>query len=140
MIVHSGRTCVGAARSGERTTHYAYSSCAPANPRIGRRRCRGARAEGVTIYFGDEPGSARPSTGGRLRLFVPPASSLQLNSDEWVWKIVEHGWARRTSVTAADHSKAKIIRVLQAEQEMPHISGPFRRLRPLLYHGMIKFR
>jgi len=39
------------------------------------------------------------STHGRLRLFVLPAYSPQLNPDEWVWKNVKHDRVGRTSVT-----------------------------------------
>lgn len=37
------------------------------------------------------------STEGRLKLFVLPAYSPQLNPDEWVWKNVKHDRVGRTS-------------------------------------------
>jgi transposase len=65
------------------------------------------------------------STAGRLRLFVLPAYSPQLNPDEWVWKNVKHDRVGRTSVTNADEFKAKIIGALRRLQKLPHIVRAF---------------
>jgi transposase len=65
------------------------------------------------------------STEGRLKLFVLPAYSPQLNPDEWVWKNVKHDRIGRTSVTGADDFKAKIIGALRRLQKMPHIIRAF---------------
>ena len=65
------------------------------------------------------------STDGRLRLFVLPAYSPQLNPDEWVWKNVKHDRVGRTSVTGPDDFKAKIIGALRRLQKMPHIVRAF---------------
>jgi transposase len=65
------------------------------------------------------------STEGRLKLFVLPAYSPQLNPDEWVWKNVKHDRVGRTSVTGADDFKAKIIGALRRLQKMPHIIRAF---------------
>jgi hypothetical protein len=46
------------------------------------------------------------STDGRLRLFVLPAYSPQLNPDERVWNTVKHDQVGRTSVTGLDDFKA----------------------------------
>jgi transposase len=53
------------------------------------------------------------STQGRLKLFVLPAYSPQLNPDEWVWKNVKHDRVGRTSVTGPDDFKTKIVGTLR---------------------------
>jgi transposase len=65
------------------------------------------------------------STDGRLRLFVLPAYSPQLNPDEWVWKNVKHDRVGRTSVTGHDEFKTKVIGALRRLQKMPHIVRAF---------------
>ena len=65
------------------------------------------------------------STDGRLRLFVLPAYSPQLNPDEWVWKNVKHDRVGRTSVTGPDDFKTKIVSALRRLQKMPHIVRAF---------------
>ena len=65
------------------------------------------------------------STEGRLKLFVLPAYSPQLNPDEWVWKNVKHDRVGRTSVTGPDEFKAKVISALRRLQKMPRIVRAF---------------
>jgi transposase len=65
------------------------------------------------------------SSAGRLKLFVLPAYSPQLNPDEWVWKNVKHDRVGRTSVKTADEFKAKIAGALRRLQNMPHIVRAF---------------
>jgi len=65
------------------------------------------------------------STEGRLRLFVLPAYSPQLNPDEWVWKNVKHDRVGRTSVTGPDEFKTKVIGALRRLQKLPHIVRAF---------------
>jgi transposase len=65
------------------------------------------------------------STEGRLKLFVLPAYSPQLNPDEWVWKNIKHDRVGRTSVTDADDFKTKIIGALRRLQKLPHIARAF---------------
>ncbi|MGH8823853.1 MAG: transposase, partial [Jiangellaceae bacterium] len=64
-------------------------------------------------------------TNGRLKLFVLPAYSPQLNPDEWVWKNVKHDRVGRTSVRTADQFKATIIGALRRLQKLPHIVRAF---------------
>lgn len=64
-------------------------------------------------------------TEGRLKLFVLPAYSPQLNPDEWVWKNVKHDRVGRTSVTNADQFKTKIIGALRRLQNTPHLIRAF---------------
>jgi transposase len=75
------------------------------------------RAKAVTEFVA--------STDGRLRLFVLPAYSPQLNPDEWVWKNVKHDRVGRTSVTGPEQFKAKVISALRRLQKMPAIVGAF---------------
>jgi transposase len=65
------------------------------------------------------------STGGRLKLFVLPAYSPQLNPDEWVWKHVKHDRIGRSSVTSADDLKAKAISALRRLQKLPALVRAF---------------
>jgi transposase len=65
------------------------------------------------------------STEGRLKLFVLPAYSPQLNPDEWVWKNVKHDRVGRTSVTSAEEFKAKALAALRRLQKMPHLVRAF---------------
>ena len=62
---------------------------------------------------------------GKLRLFVLPAYSPQLNPDEWVWKNVKHDRVGRTSVTGPDDFKTKVIGALRRLQKLPHIVRAF---------------
>src|SRR5512144_3025082 len=47
------------------------------------------------------------STNGRLRLFLLPGYSPELNPDEWVWKNIKADRVGRAGVTGADDLKAK---------------------------------
>ena len=73
------------------------------------------------------------ATEGRLRLFVLPAYSPQLNPDEWVWKNVKHDRVGRTSVPGADEFKTKILGALRRLQKMPHLVRAFFRDPDLAY-------
>jgi transposase len=70
-------------------------------------------------------GSGRLLEPHRLRLFVLPAYSPQLNPDEWVWKNVKHDRVGRTSVTGPQQSKAKVISALRRLQKMPALVRAF---------------
>ena len=65
------------------------------------------------------------ATQGRLKLFVLPAYSPQLNPDEWVWKNVKHDRVGRTSVTGPDDFKTEIVGALRRLQQMPRIIRAF---------------
>jgi transposase len=65
------------------------------------------------------------STNGRLKLFVLPAYSPQLNPDEWVWKNVKHDRIGRTSVTSAEDLKSKAIGALRRLQKLPALVRSF---------------
>jgi transposase len=65
------------------------------------------------------------STDGRLRLFVLPAYSPQLNPDEWVWKNVKHDRVGRTSPRTGDEFKANVVAALRRLQRLPQIVRAF---------------
>jgi transposase len=65
------------------------------------------------------------SNAGRLKLFVLPAYSPQLNPDEEVWKNINHDRVGRTSATGADEFKAKIISAFHRLQKMPQTVRAF---------------
>jgi transposase len=59
------------------------------------------------------------STHGRLKIFILPAYSPQLNPDEWVWKNVKHDRVGRTSARSAEEFKANILAALRRLQKLP---------------------
>jgi transposase len=65
------------------------------------------------------------ATNGKLKLFLLPAYSPQLNPDEWVWKNVKHERVGRTSVHNADEFKNKVICTLRRLQNKTHIVRAF---------------
>jgi transposase len=65
------------------------------------------------------------STRGRLKLFLLPGYSPQLNPDEWVWKNVKHDKIARRGVTSKDDLKAKAIGALRRLQKLPHLVRGF---------------
>jgi transposase len=72
-------------------------------------------------------------TDGRLRLFLLPPYSPELNPDEWVWKNVKHDRVGRTSVTGPGDLKTKVIGALRRLQKLPHIVRAFFADPDLLY-------
>jgi transposase len=65
------------------------------------------------------------STDGRLRLFLLPGYSPELNPDEWVWKNVKHDRIAKAGVTSKDNLKAKAIGALRRLQKLPHLVRGF---------------
>ncbi len=65
------------------------------------------------------------ATEGRLKLFVLPAYSPQLNPDEWVWKNVKHDRVGRTTPRTAEEFKANVISALRRLQKLPHLVRAF---------------
>jgi transposase len=65
------------------------------------------------------------STDGRLKLFVLPAYSPQLNPDEWVWKNVKHDRVARTTPHTAEEFKANVIAALRRLQKLPRLVRAF---------------
>lgn len=65
------------------------------------------------------------SSHGRLKLFILPAYSPQLNPDEWVWKNVKHDRVGRTSVKTRDEFIALARAALRRLQRMPHLVRGF---------------
>src|SRR4051794_6288416 len=65
------------------------------------------------------------STDGRLKLFLLPAYSPELNPDEWVWKNVKHDRAGKTAVTSKDDLKATVISALRRLQKLPGLVRGF---------------
>ena len=65
------------------------------------------------------------STRGRLKLFLLPGYSPELNPDEWVWKNVKHDKIARRGVTSKDDLKAKAIGALRRLQKLPHLVRGF---------------
>jgi hypothetical protein len=79
------------------------------------------------------------STDGRLRLFVLPAYSPQLNPDEWVWKNVKydrgraHQRHRPRRLQDEDRQRAPAT-----AEDAPRRPRFLRRPRPSLHHRMIR--
>jgi len=65
------------------------------------------------------------STAGRLKVFMLPAYSPQLNPDEWVWKNIKHDRVGRTSARTADQFKTNVIAALHRLQKLPRLVRGF---------------
>lgn len=65
------------------------------------------------------------ATNGRLRLFLLPGYSPELNPDEWVWKNVKADRIGRAGVTGPDDLKAKALSALHRLQKLPHLIRGF---------------
>src|SRR5512144_3019009 len=65
------------------------------------------------------------STNGRLRLFLLPGYSPELNPDEWVWKNIKADRVGRAGVTEADDLKDKAVSALHRLQKLPHLIRGF---------------
>ena len=65
------------------------------------------------------------STQSRLRLFLLPGYSPELNPDEWVWKNVKHDRTGKTTVTSKDDLKATVISALRRLQKLPALVRGF---------------
>lgn len=67
------------------------------------------------------------STKGKLRLFILPPYSPELNPDELVWNNLKNHQVGRKMVTGPDDLKRKVLSSLRSLQKMPHkIKGFFR--------------
>jgi transposase len=67
------------------------------------------------------------STQGRLRLFILPPYSPELNPDELVWNNLKSHRVVRKMITGPDDLKQKVISSLRSLQKMPQkIKGFFR--------------
>jgi transposase len=68
------------------------------------------------------------STNGKLRLFVLPPYSPELNPDELVWNNLKNQRVGRKRIVGPDDLKCKIISSLRSLQKMPRkIKGFFRQ-------------
>lgn len=65
------------------------------------------------------------STHGRLKVFILPAYSPQLNPDEWVWKNVKHDRVGRTSAKTREEFTALARSALRRLQRLPHLVRGF---------------
>ncbi|MEX2551106.1 MAG: IS630 family transposase, partial [Nitriliruptoraceae bacterium] len=65
------------------------------------------------------------STDGRLRLYLLPGYSPQLNPDEWVWTGVKAAKIGRAGITSQDDLRTKAISALRRLQKMPHLVRGF---------------
>lgn len=65
------------------------------------------------------------STNGRLKLFLLPAYSPELNPDEWVWKNVNPDRVGKAPVTSKDDLKATVISALRRLPKLPALIRGF---------------
>ena len=73
------------------------------------------------------------STNGRLRLFLLPGYSPELNPGAWVWKNIKHDRIGRAGVSGPDDLKAKALAALYRLQRLPHLVQGFFRDPNLRY-------
>jgi transposase len=64
-------------------------------------------------------------TDGRLRLFLLPPYSPELNPDEWVWKNVKHDRIGKAGITSAEDLRKKAERALRRLQRIPGLVMAF---------------
>jgi len=64
-------------------------------------------------------------TDGRLRLFLLPPYSPELNPDEWVWKNVKHDRIGKAGITSAEDLRKKAERALRRLQRLPGLVMAF---------------
>lgn len=65
------------------------------------------------------------STEGRLRLFILPPYSPNLNPDEWVWNWLKRHHLGKTAIKGPDHLKVMISRFLRRLQKSPALVKGF---------------
>lgn len=65
------------------------------------------------------------STNGRLKLFLLPGYSPELNPDEWVWKNVKHDRIKRAVPMSQADMKRLAIGALRRLQKLPQIVRGF---------------
>ena len=65
------------------------------------------------------------STQDRLKLFVLPGYSHELNPDEWVWKNVKHDRIGKAGVASEHDLKTKAIAALRRLQKLPALVRGF---------------
>jgi len=65
------------------------------------------------------------STEGKLRLFILPPYSPELNPDEWVWKYIKHDKIGRAGVRGLNELKFAARSALARLQKMPHVIRSF---------------
>ncbi|MGH9566375.1 MAG: IS630 family transposase [Candidatus Angelobacter sp.] len=65
------------------------------------------------------------STGGRLKLFLLPPYSPELNPDEWVWKNVKHDNIGRMAARTVEELKGGIEKAINRLHSMPELIRGF---------------
>jgi transposase len=73
------------------------------------------------------------STNGRLKLFLLPPYSPQLNPDEWAWKNVKHDNVGRMAARTVDELKGGIKKAVERLQLMPELVRGFFAAPDLAY-------
>lgn len=73
------------------------------------------------------------STGGRLRLFVLPSYSPELNPDESVWRHLKTHNLGRTALAGPAELKRKVLMVLRRLQKSPDLIKAFFKAPKLRY-------
>jgi len=80
------------------------------------------------------------STKGRLKMFVLPPYSPQLNPDEWVWKNVKHDRVGKMAVRTVEEMKAAIEKAIDRLQSCGEIVRGFFRSPDLAYINASRVR
>jgi len=83
--------------------------------------------DGHPVHKGQKVRQFVDSTEGRLKLFILPPYSPELNPDELVWNNVKNHSIGRSKISGPDDLKNKVISALRALQKLPlKIAGFFR--------------
>jgi transposase len=81
--------------------------------------------DGHPVHRSKAVGQFAAATGGRLRLFVLPGYSPELNPDEWVWKNIKHDRVGRAGVSGPEDLKAKALAALHRLHRLPQLVRSF---------------
>jgi DDE superfamily endonuclease len=90
-------------------------------------RGRAASLAGAVLEFTEN------EADGRLKIFLLPPYSPDLNPDEWVWNNVKNDRVGRGVIMSKDDLKAKAISALRRLQKLPYIVRGFFRDPHLAY-------
>lgn len=77
--------------------------------------------DGASAHRSRETREFVKSTKGRLKLFLLPPYSPELNPDEWVWKSVKNSHVGRMAARNLQELKDGIEKAVARLQEMPHL-------------------
>jgi transposase len=92
--------------------------------------------DGASAHRSGETREFVKSTKGRVKLFLLPPYSPELNPDEWVWKSVKNSHVGRMAARNLQELKDGIEKAVARLQDMPHLVRNIFHDPDLLYITM----